>query len=327
MTGMRLLVSLILLTGTSASTLSVAGVPFNGKSGQVLLSSVAAYSRPDKTVDKGRLSLTITDTFNDRVLEVASGNLPQGYVWSTLVPVDWWENAVEVFGTSVSEDIYNLLPANGDVVSFRKDLPPGEVTESEFKNSYWSAGRGELFGVQTELYSPPEKLRGELARAYFYMSTVYHVDTWSARAFMMMTSAPYPGLTNYAIPLLLAWHRAYPPSEWERQRNGLGEELQGNRNPFVDYPSLAEHIWGDRAGEPFVVEGEPVPLKGAYSIDEVIDFYSPEVPSDALWSVDGRIIYSTSLPASELGVGDHILEYSSKSARESGIVMIKIHKS
>lgn len=323
---MRLLVSLILLTGTSASTLSVAGVPFNGKSGEALLTSVAAYSRPSQLADMGRFSLRIPDTFNDRMLDVTAGELPEGYVWASLVPSEWWEGADASFVASVSSDIYNLVAAGSEVIAFRRDFPPGEVTEATYSNQFWSAGRGELFGVVTELYSPPEKLRGELARAYFYMATVYHVDTWTARAFMMMTSARYPGLTNYALPLLLGWHRSYPPSEYELQRNDLGESLQGNRNPFVDHPSLAEHIWGDKAGEPFLLDGEPVPLRATYGVDDTIELYSPEVPSDAVWSIDGRMIYASSIPASQLCEGNHILEYRSKSGDEGGILMIKITK-
>ncbi|MFQ5444285.1 MAG: endonuclease [Nitrospinales bacterium] len=37
------------------------------------------------------------------------------------------------------------------------------------------------------------------------------------------------------------WNQADPPSEWEKERNGIIEGIQGNRNPFVDNPVLVEN--------------------------------------------------------------------------------------
>jgi endonuclease I len=39
--------------------------------------------------------------------------------------------------------------------------------------------------------------------------------------------------------LLLSWHEDYPVSLYEKHRNAAIQELQGNRNPFIDYPNLA----------------------------------------------------------------------------------------
>jgi deoxyribonuclease-1 len=38
--------------------------------------------------------------------------------------------------------------------------------------------------------------------------------------------------------LLLRWHSADPPDDHERWRNARIEQLQGNRNPFIDRPEL-----------------------------------------------------------------------------------------
>ncbi len=39
-----------------------------------------------------------------------------------------------------------------------------------------------------------------------------------------------------------------PVSEKETVRNNAVEKFQKNRNPFIDYPQLAEHIWGNMKG-------------------------------------------------------------------------------
>jgi endonuclease I len=42
---------------------------------------------------------------------------------------------------------------------------------------------------------------------------------------------------------LIEWHLADPPDADERRRNDGIEELQGNRNPFVDHPEWV-CMWG-----------------------------------------------------------------------------------
>ena len=54
----------------------------------------------------------------------------------------------------------------------------------------------------------------------------------------------------WAIKLLLQWSRQDPVSEKERTRNEKVYAIQGNRNPFIDYPELVEYIWGDSVGIP-----------------------------------------------------------------------------
>lgn len=59
------------------------------------------------------------------------------------------------------------------------------------------------------------------------------------------------GLSNYGKAILLKWHRQDPVSQKEIDRNAGVEAVQGNRNPFVDYPCLVEYLWGDHASESF----------------------------------------------------------------------------
>ena len=58
-------------------------------------------------------------------------------------------------------------------------------------------------------------------------------------------------MANYGIALLMKWHRQDPVSQKEIDRNNGIQATQGNRNPFIDYPCLAEYLWGNKAGETF----------------------------------------------------------------------------
>lgn len=49
--------------------------------------------------------------------------------------------------------------------------------------------------------------------------------------------------------VLITWHRQDPVSVKEIKRADAVSNFQHNRNPFIDYPFLAEYIWGDHAGE------------------------------------------------------------------------------
>lgn len=55
----------------------------------------------------------------------------------------------------------------------------------------------------------------------------------------------YPNIIRKAlvnVSLLLDWHQTFPVSTYEKHRNQAIYELQGNRNPFIDFPEMAEKI-------------------------------------------------------------------------------------
>ncbi len=48
--------------------------------------------------------------------------------------------------------------------------------------------------------------------------------------------------------MLLSWNQAFPVTEQERGRHAVVVRNQGNRNPFVEQPGLANRIWGKECG-------------------------------------------------------------------------------
>jgi deoxyribonuclease I len=56
----------------------------------------------------------------------------------------------------------------------------------------------------------------------------------------------YPGVIEKRFrkkinfQLLLKWHRQFPVTLYEKHRNKAVFEIQGNRNPYIDFPELAE---------------------------------------------------------------------------------------
>ena len=328
---MRRLAAIMLLAiaGIPASAPAGTGVPVAflvGKHGEGLARTVAAQCHPARLPRAADMTFTVTDPFTATEVSVTGGRLPDGYVSGQSVPAVWWSEN-HAYGDTVALAIVNWMPLGRDAARHRRDLPPARtVGQVSFANAWWSAGTATLYGIETEVYAPPEAWRGALARKYFYMTTLYHSRILTPRAYMMLTADPYPGLTSYATDLLMEWHRACPPDAAEAEANDRAELLQGNRNPFVDLPDLAEHIWGDRKDTPYGgSEGTPLPLRSTYTTaDRWIYLTSPHIPTDAVWSIDGRPERADKVSVTSLGKGAHHLTYTSASTRTTGRVMINI---
>ena len=73
---------------------------------------------------------------------------------------------------------------------------------------------------------------------------------------MNYANSTYPTLKPWAVELLLKWHKQDPVSEKEVNRNNAVYAVQGNRNPYVDYPQLADYVWGDSINYVFHLNGD-----------------------------------------------------------------------
>ena len=111
------------------------------------------------------------------------------------------------------------------------------------------------------MFEPNDEYKGDFARTYFYMVTCYQDYTWTQKYMWMLQQNTYPTLSDWAAQLLLKWSREDPVSQKEIDRNEAVYQFQNNRNPFIDFPALAEYIWGNKKGEAFDLEhqggGEP----------------------------------------------------------------------
>ena len=53
------------------------------------------------------------------------------------------------------------------------------------------------------------------------------------------------------LATLLIWNNTDRSDDFEMNHNNVVYEWQRNRNPFVDYPELANYIWGSNIGQPW----------------------------------------------------------------------------
>jgi len=84
-------------------------------------------------------------------------------------------------------------------------------------------------------FEPADAVKGNVARAMFYFIVRYSDRN-------IRQGMNYSEFWTANVRMLLEWNRQDPPDAAERRRNALVEEFQGNRNPFIDEPELAERI-------------------------------------------------------------------------------------
>ena len=238
--------------------------------------------------------------------EVASGcNIEHSFAKS------WWGGS----SNDAYKDCYHLNPSNATANSARSNYPLG-IPEKDVKTA-GSLKVGKIhhdsLNVDFNVFEPKDEYKGDFARAYFYMATCYghwsngmidpvlssyngwRVDNKDVGSKFAMQNDNYLEFQPWEQDVLIAWHRADPVSIKEIRRMDAVSNFQHNRNPFIDYPYLAEYIWGERAGEELDMN-----LLMASSDDDFIPGVSNGLRTDTTpvvkpqhsvsWSVNGEII-------------------------------------
>ena len=152
-------------------------------------------------------------------------------------------------------DIHHLNPSDQNANSRKSNYPLGELTSISWDNGVTFVGKANIDGSSTNAYEPCDEYKGDFARVFMYMFTCYQDLTWKY-TWMNYENSTYPTLKPWAVTMLLKWHKQDPVSEKEVNRNNAVYAVQGNRNPFVDYPQLADYVWGDSINYVFHLTGE-----------------------------------------------------------------------
>jgi endonuclease I len=206
---------------------------------------------------------TDRDTMTNEVLDMYSNNhryfdpldttaSVAGFDIEHMLPKSWW-------GRTVNEaycDLYHLVPGDYSANRSKSNHAPGVPTDTTFWNGSFATGNVsvEVNGTPTSLkvFCPADEYKGDFARAYFYIATCYGDSlTWLTlgEPGIAMTNEGWQEFRPWLRDLLVAWHRMDPVSEKELTRAIEVNKIQGNRNPFIDYPELVEYIWGNKQGQ------------------------------------------------------------------------------
>lgn len=182
-------------------------------------------------------------------------------------PKSWFNDATPMYS-----DIFHLYPTDGYVNGKRSNYPYGEVGVNSYISSNGSKlGQCTFAGYSGTVFEPIDEYKGDLARTYFYMATCYEdkIAGWAnnTEAKPLLAGNSYPAFKEWTINLLLKWSRQDPVSQKEIDRNNAIYGIQKNRNPFIDYPELAEYIWGNKMSEVFNLNGPVISLAPSGTLD------------------------------------------------------------
>jgi endonuclease I len=184
-------------------------------------------------VDRGNMA-TIVDVYAGRVATgVVSRATAAQFGFNT---EHAWPRSRGAENDPALSDLNHLFTSDETANTNRNNHPYGLVTAQVSWSTTPVNGEQSKLGfdaVGAIVFEPRASRRGDLARALLYFYVRYKPQPPSGFS-----------LQNFSKEreLLLAWHAADPPDEYERARNNAVYRAQGNRNPFIDWPQFAAAI-------------------------------------------------------------------------------------
>ena len=209
-----------------------------------------AFYTTDAVVENGKRR--VLDMYsNEKRYFGSKGSAVSGMNIEHSVAKSWWGGNQN----NAYCDLHHLNPSDQNANSRKSNYPLGELTSVSWDNGVTFVGKANIDGSSMNAYEPCDEYKGDFARVFMYMFTCYQDLTWEY-TWMNYEKSTYPTLKPWAVELLLKWHKQDPVSEKEVNRNNAVYAVQGNRNPYVDYPQLADYIWGDSINYVFHLTGE-----------------------------------------------------------------------
>ena len=245
---------LLLLTSTPSNVL--ADDIFPTLSGAALQKNVADEYTPERIVDYNRgrdILYTIIDNKNGFVSGIYTGFSLEVDPNSNSPRQDAYQggrgiNAEHIYPRSkgakgkAESDLHSLFPSRAAVNSARGNYPFAEINDSLTRK--WFVDDKTLRTIPTEdiddysesinsLFEPRENKKGDVARAMFYFYTIYR----------FRADEEDPDFFPLQQETLCEWNAADPIDAQELERSHLVADVQGNENPFVIDPTLADRAY------------------------------------------------------------------------------------
>lgn len=159
--------------------------------------------------------------------EVAMGDYADG--------ISIWNNTSAASTVDGVSDAHHIRAENGQENSSRNNKNYGIVNSST---------------VYAGPASTQGSWHGDVARASFYMAVRFNgLNVLDGDPSENNGANPSGNIGDKAT--LLSWNVSDPKDDYEMNRNNYVQTWQNNRNPFIDYPLLADYIFGAQYGNPW----------------------------------------------------------------------------
>ncbi len=159
---------------------------------------------------------------------------------------DWnrehlWPRAYGVRRSSAANtDLHHIRASDVRINGKRGHLYFDETEGKDFS--------GKRYSSDLDSWEPPNEVKGDIARAMFYMTVRYEgnkEDNGEDPIDLELSNRPDSTKGVHGkLSILLRWHKADPVSDEERTRNDkVHRSYQGNRNPFIDHPEWVKRLY------------------------------------------------------------------------------------
>lgn len=162
----------------------------------------------------------------------------------------WPKSRASFLKTGGGSDLHHLRPEDKDVNSARSNYTMGNVRGVLSDYSTYSYGGKTVlyFSKSDDLVEVNDNIKGDVARIFLYVYV-----RWEEPNLFENTPNPVIGSDDDEnngkkvianLDTLLQWCEMDPVDEWEMRRNDLCQDVQHNRNIFIDYPEYAWLLFG-----------------------------------------------------------------------------------
>ncbi len=232
-------------------------------------STWGAFPKTDIRPEDG----TVWDMYSSNHVAFNGTSAASGMNIEHSVANSWWGGTTG----QTYNDLFNLNPSNSSANSSKGSWPIAVVDVStSYTNGVIKVGKSSSRpGGTIDAWEPADEYKGDFARSYMYMVTSYEDFSakWTGNSVNQLDNNTYPVFEQWTVDLFLKWCEQDPVSQKEIDRNNEIYKIQGNRNPYIDYPLMAEYVWGKLTTVPFSPNGNVnIPFLSSPAAGTTIDF-------------------------------------------------------
>ena len=319
---------LILLDGTKTndSTKAIGSPLFNRLQSLMQVSNSITYAELKAYLPytDAYLGTDVPIYFYDDVK--ATGEFDREHVWPKS-----HGNFVE---SGAGADIQHLRPCLPATNSTRGNMTMGDVRQKGLSYSTRKNAQNQTILWYMPSYSANDcdglvevldSVKGDVARILLYVYVTYGSEKANKNLFTACSaygaSSNDGGKVIESLETLLRWIAIDPVDEWEMRRNDISQDIQGNRNIFIDYPELAWYLFDleEQMPEMQTPSGHANGLGGDYVIEAV-----SSDPEKGTVSLNGQII--TAYPKEGFRTtGYEVVEGSADVTRNENVFHVTPH--
>lgn len=139
--------------------------------------------------------------------------------------------------SSANTDLHHIRASDVGINGKRGHLYFDETDGDDFS--------GKRYSFDMDSWEPPNQVKGDIARALFYMAVRYEGAESGSVDLELSDEPDMKKGVHGKLSTLLTWHQNDPVSDHEKTRNNkIYRNYQGNRNPFIDHPEWVAKIFG-----------------------------------------------------------------------------------